>query len=300
VRVLVDGGGNLLFGQPETATVADVNRVVCWLAAQPYVQVLRTRNGCARFDHRKLVLVDGQAVWSGGRNFTQKAFFGQHDLSFTLAGPLAGELAETFECSWAEQGGSRKAEAGRAPPTSPPCPPPAPNAWARLVYTEPGSQQLADTLHQAVNDARHHVFAENVYFSDGRLIAELIDARRRGVDVRVVLTLASDSDVFKRVNRVTADRLLRAGVRVYLYPGMTHVKALAVDGCWAYTGSANFDPLSLRHDRELGLAVSAGPVVAELEERLFRPDFRPEWELHAPLPLAPGDRAAELLASLFL
>jgi cardiolipin synthase len=296
VRVLVDGGGNLLFGQPETATVADVNRVVCWLAAQPYVQVLRTRNGCARFDHRKLVLIDGQVAWSGGRNFTQKAFFGQHDLSFTLSGPLAGDLAETFECSWAEQGGTPKAEAGPALPT----PPPALNAWARLVYTEPGSQQLADTLHRAVNDARHHVFAENVYFSDGRLIAELIDARRRGVDVRVVLTLASDSDVFNRVNRVTADRLLRAGVRVYLYPGMTHVKALAVDGCWAYTGSANFDPLSLRHDRELGLAVSAGPVIAELEQRLFRADFRPEWELHAPLPLGPADRAAELLASLFL
>jgi cardiolipin synthase len=294
VRVLVDGGGNLLFGQPETATVAEVNRVVCWLAGQPYVQVLRTRNGCARFDHRKLVLADGAAAWSGGRNFTQKAFFGQHDLSFTLAGPLAGELAATFERSWAEEGGPPPA-AGPPPP-----PPPAANAAARLVYTEPGSQQLADTIHHAVTDARHHIFAENVYFSDGRLIAELIDARRRGVDVRAVLTIHSDSDVFNRVNRVTADRLLRAGVRVYLYPGMTHVKALTVDGCWAYTGSGNFDPLSLRHDRELGLAVSAGPVIGELEERLFVPDFRPEWELHAPLPLSAGDRAAELLASMFL
>jgi phosphatidylserine/phosphatidylglycerophosphate/cardiolipin synthase-like enzyme len=81
---------------------------------------------------------------------------------------------------------------------------------------------------------------------------------------------------------------------------MTHVKALAVDGCWAYTGSGNFDPLSLRHDRELGLAISAGPAIAELEQRLFGADCRPEWELHEPLPLAPGDRAAELLANLFL
>jgi cardiolipin synthase len=294
VRVLVDGGGNLLFGQPEAAAVGDVNRVVCWLARQPDVQVLRTRNGCARFDHRKLVLADGAVAWSGGRNFTQKAFFGQHDLSFTVAGPLAGELAETFERSWAEEGGRHQADG------APLALLPAPNAWARLVCTEPGSHQLADAVHRAVQDARQHIFAENVYFSDGRLIAELIDARRRGVDVRVVLTIQSDSDVYNRVNRVTADRLLRAGVRVYLYPGMTHVKALTVDGCWAYTGSGNFDPLSLRHDRELGLAISAGPVIAELEERLFLPDFRPEWELHAPLPLAPGDMAAELLASLFL
>lgn len=300
VRVLVDGGGNLLFGQPETAPVADVNRVVCWLARQPYVQLLRTRNGCARFDHRKLVLVDGGAAWTGGRNFTQKSFFGQHDVSFTLAGPLAAELADTFERSWVEQGGARLAGNCPDPAGGPALLPPCPNAWARLVYTEPGSHELADTVHRAVDDARHYLFAENVYFSDGRLIAELIDARQRGVDVRVVLTVQSDSDVYNRANRVTADRLLRAGVRVYLYPGMTHVKALAVDGRWAYTGSGNFDPLSLRHDRELGLAIGAGPVIAELEGRLFLPDLRPEWELHAPLPLSAGDRAAELLAGLFL
>jgi cardiolipin synthase len=297
VRVLVDGGGNLIFGLPETADVADVNRVVCWLARQPHVEVLRTRNPCARFDHRKLVLADGGEAWTGGRNFTHASFFGQHDLSFTLGGPLAAELAETFERFWQEQGGG--GGPGAAAPSGA-CVPPAPNAWARLVYTEPGSHELADTLSRVVDDARRYVFAENVYFSDGRLIAQLIEARRRGADVRVVLTVESNSELFNRVNRVTADRLLRADCRVYLYPGMTHVKALAVDGCWAYTGTANFDPLSMRHDHELGLAVSAGPAVAELEERVFWADFRPEWELHAPLPLSAGDRAAELLASLFL
>ena len=297
VRVLVDGGGNLIFGLPDTAPVADVNRVVCWLARQPYVEVLRTRDPCARYDHRKLVLVDGRAAWTGGRNFTQDSFFGQHDLSFTLDGPLAGELAETFERFWREQGGGG---CGNSAPSSAEGVPPAPNAWARLVYTEPTSHELADTISRAVDDARRYVFAENVYFSDGRVIAQLIEARRRGVDVRVVLTVESNSELFNRVNRVTANCLLRAGCRVYLYPGMTHVKALAVDGVWAYTGTANFDPLSMRHDHELGLAVSAGPVIAELEQRVFCADFRPEWELHAPLPLSAGDRAAELLASLFL
>ena len=58
---------------------------------------------------------------------------------------------------------------------------------------------------------------------------------------------------------MTANRLLRAGVRVYLYPGMTHVKATTVDGLWAYLGTGNFDALSLRHNRELGLAVGRRP-----------------------------------------
>jgi cardiolipin synthase len=132
------------------------------------------------------------------------------------------------------------------------------------------------------------------------LQAKLARARRRGVDVRVVLTLHDVSETVNRANRVTANRLLRAGVRVYLYPGMTHAKAASVDGRWAYLGTGNFDSLSLRRNRELGLAVGPGPVVRELEERLFGADLRPEWELTAPLPTGPCDYLDELLASLFL
>jgi phosphatidylserine/phosphatidylglycerophosphate/cardiolipin synthase-like enzyme len=70
-----------------------------------------------------------------------------------------------------------------------------------------------------------------------------------------------------------------------------------VDGCWAYVGTGNFDALSLRHNRELGLAVAGGPVLAELEECLFAPDFCPEWELQKPLPVSWSDCLCEWLAS---
>src|SRR5207253_3093754 len=97
-----------------------------------------------------------------------------------------------------------------------------------------------------------------------------------------------------------ANRLLRAGIRVYLYPGMTHVKAVVVDGVWAYLGTGNLDPLSLRHNYELGLAISAGPVIADLERRLFLEDMRPEYELIEPLPLSFHDWLCEWVASICL
>jgi cardiolipin synthase A/B len=293
VRVVVDGGGNLIFGQPPGASVAEVNRVVCWLARHPHVELVRGRNGCARFDHRKLVVADGCLAWSGGRNFTREAFSEAHDASYTLAGPLAAEMAADFEEYWREQGGAP------APPL-PPAPAPDPNAWARLVRTGPGRRELAGALYRAVDRAGHHVYLENPYFTDPVLLRKLAVARRRGVDVRVVLTLHSGSAVLDRSNRVTANRLLGAGVRVYLYPGTTHMKAASVDGVWAYLGTGNFDPLSLRHDRELGLAVGAGEFLAELEGRVLLPDLRPEWELTGPLPVTPADYAAEVLAGLFL
>ena len=35
--------------------------------------------------------------------------------------------------------------------------------------------------------------------------------------------------------------------------------------------------ISMRYNRELGVAVGAGPVLKALEECLFLPDFRREW-----------------------
>lgn len=75
---------------------------------------------------------------------------------------------------------------------------------------------------------------------------------------------------------------------------------MTVDGCWAYTGSANFDPLSLRRNQEIGLAIEAGAGVGELEGGVLRPDFRPEWELKAELPLTVTDHLAAWLTRALL
>lgn len=297
VRLLADGSSNLVFAHTQSGCAGAANRVLCELATRPHVEVRRARNAFARFDHRKLVVADGRAAWTGGRNFMRRAFFEDHDISLTLSGPLVAELQQRFDHCWRDQGGeaTHQPEAlARADVAYAPF-----NAWAKLVETAPGSHQLQRALYKAVDDARQYVYVENVYFTDGRLAYKLARARRRGVDVRVVLTVQSNCTPVNRATRVLANRLLAAGVRVYLYPGTTHVKAAAVDGCWAYVGTANFDALSLRHNRELGLAFGAGPALAELEETLAR-DFRDEWELREPLPVTAVDYACEVLATLWL
>ncbi len=293
VRVLVDGGGNLLFGVPEQAPPAVVNRVVCWLATQPYVQVIRTRNPGYHYDHRKLVIADDRVAWMGGRNFTERGFFRQNDLSMTLTGPLVTELAERFEAFWEKQGGTPL-------PVLPTSPVDMPNALARLIATDPPHLDVEKTFYETVTTARHHIYLENYSLADPWLLHQLIRARRRGVDVRVIMTLHSTPAITNRASRVIANQLLRAGVRVYLYPAMTHLKAMTVDGCWAYTGSANFDPLSLRRNHEIGLVIGAGAGIGKLEERILRPDFRPEWELKEALPLTLTDHLAALLTRALL
>jgi cardiolipin synthase len=301
VRILVDGGGNLLFGTPTPENGGDVNRLVKELAHTPYVEVIRARDPFGRFDHRKLIVVDGRVAWTGGRNLTERAFFGQHDLSLTVAGPLVADLQACFDAAWRHEGGQPLPANGGAEAAGDCAEAVEVNAQGRLVQTRPLRHQIEHALYAAVDGARHHLYLENFTFADGTLIAKFARARRRQVDVRVVLTLANSTPVINRANRVMANRLLAAGVRVYVFPEMTHVKGATADGNWAYLGSGNFDPLSLRWNRELGLVASGPcPLVTDVEARLFAADFRPEWELKQPLPVGVMDYLAEALAAAFL
>src|SRR5262249_31803218 len=154
---------------------------------------------------RKLVLVDGCLAWSGGRNFSHPSFFEHHDLSFVFDGPLVGQLQQHFEEYWRAQDGGKgvpkgtgdgKPESAEGRPTGGgsalsrvPCPPPPPppNTWARLLYSEPCNRQLAQAIYRAVDMAHQRIYVLNVYLTDSRLVYKLARARRRGVDVRVVL-----------------------------------------------------------------------------------------------------------------
>ncbi len=307
IRILVDGGANLIFiptptddptspsaSQDKKAVKAgNANKVVCWLAQQPYVELIRTRNPFGHFDHRKLVLIDGQNAWAGGRNFSSPSFFVRHDISFTLQGPLVAQWQECFENYWRDQGGKPACLQAETLPV-------AANASGHLVENTPTEHSLRHALYRAIDGASAAVWMENPYLCDNGVISKLACARRRGADVRVVLTIQSDTQSINHTNRVTANRLLAAGVRVYLYPGRVHTKAAVVDGCWAYMGSGNFDTLSLRRNHELGVVFGPGPIVNDLEQILFQPDFNPDWELRAPLPLTLEDYAYEMIAGFAL
>jgi phosphatidylserine/phosphatidylglycerophosphate/cardiolipin synthase-like enzyme len=96
-------------------------------------------------------------------------------------------------------------------------------------------------------------------------------------------------------NEVTINRMLRNGIRVYAYPGMTHVKAAVYDG-WACLGSANFDKLSLQVNKEMNLGTSHPEAVNRLLNRVFIPDFAASTELHDFIPVGWSHRIAEFIS----
>ena len=98
---------------------------------------------------------------------------------------------------------------------------------------------------------------------------------------------------------MTANALLKYGIRVYIYPGMSHIKAAVYDG-WACLGSANLDRLSLRINKEANVATSDPQAVNELVESLFVPDFEQSPELTEPFPERWMDHLVETVGDYLL
>jgi len=165
----------------------------------------------------------------------------------------------------------------------------------RVLTTRTGNPEILTAQLMAIRRARHFIYVEQPYVSDDEIIAELIAARRRGVDVRVILPTGNDSGLMSSANLLAANVFLRNGVRVYGYPGMSHVKAAIFDG-WACVGSANLDKLSLRINQEANLGTSDARFVDRLRRELFEVDFARSRELQETQPVNWTDYIAEFIA----
>ena len=283
VRLMVDRGGYVT-GEGNAKVARGCPTYLDALRAEPNVRVIEAPDACLRFDHRKVAVIDDRVVWTGGMILTRPARYRWHNFAFLAEGPIVPQYSAIFADRWAELGG----ETSPACPSTPDASRAEPNAAVRMVRTDVGHRSLKEAVYGAVDSAKHHIYVENPYFSDQILVKKLAAARARGVDVRAVLTLRGDVGLMNKLSTVTANHLFRAGAKVYLYPAMTHVKAMSVDGTLAYIGTGNFDELSLRNNREVGLTVRGPELIRRIDEELFLRDMAASEELRALLPWPKG------------
>jgi cardiolipin synthase A/B len=251
-------------------------------------------------DHSKVYLIDQRYAYLGGMNLGREYRYEWHDMMAEIEGPIVASIQREFDKNWAHAGPfGDLAFAERA--LSPKHPGPTNRAnfiEIRRVYSKTARHQIRRAELAAIKRAQNHVFLQNPYLYDNSVITALAQARSRGVDVRVVLPTANDFSGGKRSNLVTANYLLRHGVRVYFYPGMTHVKALLADG-WACFGSANFNTLSLRLNQESNLATSDPGFAAQLRRDLFETDFGKSFELKEAISVGWSDHLADSILNQF-
>jgi phosphatidylserine/phosphatidylglycerophosphate/cardiolipin synthase-like enzyme len=127
------------------------------------------------------------------------------------------------------------------------------------------AERCDDLLTGLIKGSKDRIYVAIYSFTSDRLAEALIEARRRGVDVRVVME--------RREANVTGSeypRLLGAGVDVRLdaNPGLMHHKFMVIDGEIVVTGSYNWSAAAEERNDE-NLVVIRDRAVAGAFEREF-------------------------------
>jgi len=299
VKVLLDGMGQIM-GE---GTVSDSlpagfrppDSIEKYLKKDSKVQVRVTPNSLLRADHTKTITIDNKVCFTGGMNIGREYRYHWHDLMMELKGGILEDINKDFDLAWANAGFFGDFDYFLKKQQYPKEKKKGQGYAIRLLFTQLNNPQIYKAQVHAIRKARKYIYIHNAYFSDNTILNELIKARKRGVDVRVILPVANNHAIMNANNIVTANIMFKNGIQVYFYPGMSHVKAAIYDG-WLCAGSANFDRLSFLENKEFDLATSHKETVDDLRERLFEKDFKRSKKMTALLKSGWKEYIAELLA----
>jgi cardiolipin synthase len=224
--------------------------------------------------HVRVVVVDGEIGYTGGLGLADYWLGdGKHqdqwrDSNVRFEGPSVMGLQAAFAAAWAECTGELIAGDTFFPKKAFTTMDGGMQAGIFFASPTTGSTPAERFIALSIASARHTLYVTNSYFvPDDDFRRLLTDARKRGVDVRI-LTVNKETDVKTTwwAGRSRYEELLKAGVRIYEYqPAMMHAKTFIVDGLWGSIGSMNFDNRSLAFNNESNFVFLDAPFGAQMD-----------------------------------
>ena len=252
-------------------------------------------------DHRKILVVDGKAAFTGGINLADeyidaKRRFGYwKDTGVRITGPAVhsftvmffnlwnafrkdkedvskflpapGKGGKTASSSGTEEGGEKAEEI----PSEEKCG--GQGSGELLIHPYDDSpldkESVGETVYlDIINRASDYVYIFTPYLIlDDFMRAAICNAAKRGVDVRIVTPGIPDKKTVFRLTRSNYGPLLRAGVKIYEYtPGFIHAKSMVSDDKCAVVGSINLDYRSLYLHFENAVYFSGCDAVKAVKE----------------------------------
>jgi cardiolipin synthase len=227
--------------------------------------------------HRKILVVDGKVGFVGGIGiadpYSGNAQDKDHwrDSQFRFEGPVVAQLQADFLDNWIKTGGMLLDGPAYFPRLDSVGP-----QMAQAFHSSPGDgvESLRLIYLLAISAATERILIANPYFVPNSLLVEmLVEARRRGVEVEVIVPgPILDAEIVRRASKAKWGPLLESGVKIYEYqPTFYHAKVMVVDDCWVSVGSTNFDNRSFRLNDESNVNVFDRRFAAE-QGRIFAED----------------------------
>jgi cardiolipin synthase len=227
-------------------------------------------------NHRKMIVVDGTKVMSGGINISQE-YLGSldseglwMDVSFVLEGAAARVYDEIFRYNWeSELQTQLKTYHDRQNVV-------LGDAIVQVVPSGPDVDRdaLYEAYLSAIYEAEEKIWIVTPYFApDSSLMDALIVARHRGVQIKIITPKVSDSFLVDISRSGFLRDLEKEQVEILFFKDkMMHAKAFLIDQKCAVLGSSNFDARSFFYNFEVVSFLYSKEEIAKVEawiERLF-------------------------------
>lgn len=226
-------------------------------------------------DHRKILLIDGKTVFTGGINLAdeyinEKKKFGYwKDSIVMIQGEAVWSFSLMFLSTWSYLNNSLEDASlfYRNEPIS--------GSDAITGYLQPYSDTPLDQEAVSKNiylnligKATDYLFIMTPYLIlDNEMITALCNATKSGVDVRLITPHIPDKKLVHMMSRSFYPLLLEGGVRIYEYtPGFIHSKTFVADDCYGIVGTVNLDYRSLYLHFECGIWLYRKEAVMDIKK----------------------------------
>jgi cardiolipin synthase len=246
-------------------------------------------------NHRKILVVDGRVGFAGSQNLIEPGYnkpknhqLGREwvELTTRVEGPVVAELNAVFLTDWYSETdeilddtitgfGLTGGEVG--------------DLTVQVVPSGPGfvTENNLRMFTVLLYSAQRRISITSPYFvPDESLLYAVTTAAQRGIDVELFVSEAADQFMVHHAQCSYYEALLKAGVRIYLYPApyVLHSKHFTIDDDVAVIGSSNMDLRSFALNYEVSLMMLGGDVVARMRvvedhyRSLSRELTRAEWK----------------------
>jgi cardiolipin synthase len=250
----------------------------------------------AKSDHRKILIVDGKVAITGGVNISQvyssgppgtgdekEAQMPWRDADVQIEGPAVAELQKLFLDTWKRQEGVILSQRNYFPDLKE-----EGNTLVGVLGSTPGeANRLTFVMYvAAITFAENSLHMTNAYFApDSQIMKALIDAAKRGVDVKIILPGTTDRSLALYAGQYYYSDLLKSGVKLYKRRNvLLHAKTLVIDGVWSTVGSTNMEWWSFSSNDEVNAVILSREFATEME-KMFAEDLAEsdqirweEWE----------------------
>jgi cardiolipin synthase len=267
-KILLDAVGSASIGEDILAILAEGKCQVAWYNPLRWYSIGRLNHRT----HRKSLIVDGCVGFTGGAGIADHwqghAQDPEHwrDIQVRIEGGAVRPLQTGFAHNWLQTTGELI--------SGEPFFPAVPTAGGLTAFTvmsspEIGASSVRTMYYLSIVCARESIYIANPYFvPDEVAVMALLDAKRRGVDVRIMVAGKHNDAWLARRNSVRLyGALLKSGVTLLEYNRtMLHQKTMVVDGIWATVGTTNFDNRSFAHNEENNVCVHDATWAAALHQ----------------------------------